>query len=207
VAGHELGTELALLLFIGRRQHDDVAVEADPCPLEGDDGQELQDAHRLHVERAPPVHEAAVDHAAERIDAPVPSVGGNDVDVAMEHEARPAAGPGHAGDQVAAARRGFRRLGGTPLALEQGGQERDAVRLVAGWIGGVDHQVLAQTGNGLVAEPRPVGVGERQARAGAIAASGPRPAVSSRPSATARSLVTRGTLFWPPSLPRERIHA
>ena len=122
----------------------------------------------------------------------------------MKHDtrSRPVAAQPRA--EVAPARRGLGDVNVDVFALEHGSQKRDPGALVAGRIGRVDLQVLPQPVNGLVAEGRPVG--DQYDVTPTNTSSAPVDTPSS-PSATVRVLVTRGTLFWPPSLPRERSHA
>jgi hypothetical protein len=205
VARDELGAVRAVLLLVGGGQKDRVAVQPDPGPLEADHGEDLHDADRLHVEAAAAVDEAVGDLAAEGSKGPVARVGGNHVDVMVENDARPPPGAEQARGQVPAPRHRLGDLGGDAVLLEHSGQEGHALRLVPGRIAGVDGEIAAQQLDRLVAERGPVEVVDAHASTGAPVASSGSPAVRRSPSAIARSLVTRGTLFWPPSLPRERI--
>ena len=115
-------------------------------------GEECRHEHRhaaLHVERAASPHVAVGELGRERRPAPLLAGGGDDVDVALEHERRPAVRPGVARNEVGAARRLLVALGGDPVLSQQRFDVRDARLLVSGRVRRVVADQLAQQLDGV----------------------------------------------------------
>ena len=81
-------------LLVGIADIHQVAVQTDSCPLERDEGHELDDAVSLHVQRAPAPDVAVADLAAEGIHHPVLRRGGDHVHVVHQRDPASARSPG-----------------------------------------------------------------------------------------------------------------
>ncbi len=169
--GDELRAELATGLLVGRRQEHEVALERHPRALEGEQSRQVQDARRLHVDRAAPVEVAVGDDASERVDRPVAPVGVYDVDVMVQDDSAEGAVALQARAQTGAPGARLDRLALDALARQDLGQKPRAGDLVAGGIGGVDLQIAAQELDRLVAQRPPVG--HRPSASGVIASTSP----------------------------------
>ena len=136
--------------LVGGGQEEDVAVEGEVLAARADEGHELEDALRLHVLGAAPVDEPVLHRRGEGRHRPAAGVRGHHVHVVGEDEgpARPPAG--ESGEQVRAAGSELVDLGGDPFAVQDPLVEAGRAQLVAGRVGGVDLEVLAQEVHGHV---------------------------------------------------------
>ena len=171
VIGDELGAELAPGLLVRGGQEDEIALERDPGALQRQHGRQMQDARRLHVDRAPAVEVTGGDHAAERVHRPVTPVGVDDVDMVMEHDPAERPVAREARLEARASGRRLDRLARDALARQDLGQEPRAGDLVARRVRGVDHQVATEQVDRLVAQRGPVH--QRVSASGIIASTSP----------------------------------
>ena len=147
-----LGAEAAPRFLVRRREKDEVSLERYPRALDGEHGGELEDAGRLHVDRAAAVDVPVLEKTTEGVYGPIALVGVDHVDVVVEHDASERPVALEARDEVAPPRR---RLGGfarDAVAVEHLGEEARARRLVPGRVGGVDTEVAPQQLDRLVAD-------------------------------------------------------
>ncbi len=153
---YPLGAEPAPGFLVRRPEKDQVALERDARPLDGEHGRQLENAGGLHVDGAAAVHEPVLQGAAEGIDRPVALVRVDHVDVVVEQDGAERAVTLESGDQVAPA---GGRLGGFARdagAVEHLGEEARPRGLVPRRVRGVDTQVATQQLDRLVADLRPV---------------------------------------------------
>ena len=131
-------------LLVRGGEEEDVAVEGQTLAVRADQGQELHDPFRLHVLRAAAVDEAVLHRGREGRHRPPARVRRHHVHVVGEDQCapRPAAFQGR--DQVGPAGRELVDLGRDALAVEDVLVEARRAQLVAGRVGGVDLEVLAQ---------------------------------------------------------------
>ena len=131
-------------LLVGGGEEEDVAVQADAVPLQPDEGQQLQDALRLHVLGPAPVDEPLLQQAGERGHRPAGGVGGDDVHVVREHQGPARAAALEHGQEVRPPGDELVHQHRDAVALEQRLVEQRRLQLVAGRVGGVDLEVLAE---------------------------------------------------------------
>ena len=140
----ELGAVDAARLLVGDGDEGEVAAQRQLVAVVQQEGDELHDAHPLHVERAAAPDVAAAHLAAERIDGPVLALEGHDVGVVEQDQLLAArAVAGQRGDERGAAGRVRRlvELVGDALAIEDRAEELAGAGLVAGRVDGVDADV------------------------------------------------------------------
>jgi hypothetical protein len=144
-------------LLVGHRGQLEVAPQPHPEAGQQPDHGHAHGHHLLHVDRAPAPNGTVVDLPGERRVAPAPGLGRDHVDVAVEQQRRLApVAAGQPGDQVGPARRGRQHLRLDPDPAQVVGEERDALGLVAGRVGGVELQQRPQQLHHRLALPLPI---------------------------------------------------
>jgi hypothetical protein len=136
--------------LVGGGEEEDVAVEADRFALQPKQGQELQDALRLHVLGAAAVDEPVLQQAGERRHRPARGVGRHDVHVVGEDQRPPGAAALERREQVRAPGRELVHHHGDAFVLEDRLVEQRGLQLAARRVRGVDLEVLAEKADGQV---------------------------------------------------------
>jgi hypothetical protein len=148
-------------LFVRVGQEDDVPLQLHAGALQDQHGHQLDHAFALHIESAASPDVAILDGAAERRHAP--ELGGREHHVHVVEQDQRASAP------IARQPRVEIRLAGTrledadfdPLAPQHLLEPARRGYLVAGWIRGVDLQILRQQLGRLAAQRLPIRLGSR----------------------------------------------
>ena len=162
IAHDPTGADPSARLLVRRGQEDDVAFKGCPGPGEGQEGLQVHDAQALRVEGSAAVEVAVLVGSGQRIVLPEPRVGGHDVDVVEQDDARGLT-PFEPRPDAAPARLGLHGFVGDALALEDVREERDRLALVARRVRRVDADVLLEPSRCL-RQPRIAGTVLTQAR-------------------------------------------
>ena len=106
VVHQPLAAVLAAGFLVGDEREHQVAGRHQPFALEVPRHRDHHADHVLHVDRAAAPHVAVLHRAGERVHAPVGSLGGHHVEVAVNHQRTPiGVGAGQPGEDVSSARR------------------------------------------------------------------------------------------------------
>ncbi len=156
------GADAGANLLVGRRQKDDVALQRNMRALQDEHRHELRDRLTLHIERAASPHSAVLDQTAEWIHGPVLARCKHHVHVVQQNQRARASVARQARVQIGLPRSRLENSRLDPIPPEHRGEPARGGDLVAGWVGGVDAQVLRQERGRFLAERLPVGIAGRR---------------------------------------------
>ena len=160
---------LAAFLFVGDGEEVDVPPVGDVVAADEEHGDELHNAHALHVDGAAPPDDAVLHQAGERLFFPAIPLDGHDVGVVEEDQRPRRTVAGEAGEHTDAALRCLVRgvVEGDvidALGPQQVGEEAGGRLFVAGGVGGIDGQVAREEVCRLLGHLVPVDVGRAHVR-------------------------------------------